>query len=294
MRRRAGGTAVAGMALIALLLATGAQARKINVHPGKRAIQRALGRAHGGDALRIHRGHYRGGLKIEKKVRLVGAGKKRPVIDGRCAVNNTVRVEKAGVLLDHLKVVGADKGHGQFPSEVFYFGIASGTAKDLFVEDTCDAEYGINIFQSGHLTLKGDDAQGFRDSGYYIGGITNTGGEPLLLSQSTAENNNRGVIVEDSAGGDIRLDQNTLEDNTGQGEFEPTGIFLNNSDGVRIAVNALRHNGIGIHLSPNSDNNTLYRNASEAENPAVFNEGTGNCGSQNAFDTITGNPLIDC
>src|SRR5262249_62027668 len=109
----------AAIALVAMaaIAASPASARKINVHPGKRAIQKALGRAHSGDTLRLHKGHYRGGLKIQKKIKLVGAGKKRPVIDGRCEVNDTIRVEKAGVLLDHLKVVGADKGHGQFPSD---------------------------------------------------------------------------------------------------------------------------------------------------------------------------------
>lgn len=269
-------------------------ARKINVHPGKDAIQKAIDRASDGDKLRIHKGRYRGSVDVTKRVKLVGAGGKRPVLDGRCRTNATLTVAESGVVLKGLKVVGATEGFGPFPSEVLYTGIPGGRAEELLVKDSCDAEYGINVFQSGHLTLTDNNAKGFSDAGYYIGGITDTGGEPLRVEKSEAEGNNRGVIVEDSAGGDIRIEKNALQGNTAPGDNAPAGIFLTNSDGVLIQENAVRSNGIGIHLNPTSDGNSLIRNAAEGQTPDLLNEGSGNCGSENAFASSSGNPLLPC
>jgi parallel beta-helix repeat protein len=271
-----------------------AQARKLNVHPGKKAIPRAIKRAHSGDKLRIHKGRYRGGFEVTKRLKLVGVGKTPPVIDGRCKTNRTLTVAHGRVVLDGLEVVGADGSAGEFSSEVFYQGIRSGRAEDLLLEDTCDAEYGINVFASGHLKLTGNAAEGFSDAGFYIGGITDTQGKPLLVQNSAAQGNNRGVIVEDSAGGDVRIEHNALQNNTAPGENAPSGIFLTNSDGVLIEENALQNNGIGIHLNPTSDANRLIMNAAQGQAPDLLNEGAGNCGSGNAFVTTAGLPLAVC
>src|SRR5918999_733188 len=160
---------LSGCALLASLALPGpAAAAKLEVFPGKNAINRAVKRAHPGDTLRIHRGHYRESLKVEKKrLKLVGVGRGRPVIDGQCEVVYTVMVRAP-------KVVGAD---GEpFPSEVDFSFVPSGTARDLVVRDTCDAEYGINVFRAGAIQLIGNEARGgFTDAGIYVGAVTGTG-----------------------------------------------------------------------------------------------------------------------
>lgn len=290
------GFALAACALAALAFAPLALARKVNVHPGKNAIPKAMKRAHAGDTLKIHKGTYRGGFAVRKELKLVGSAKHLPVIDGRCATNRTITVAHDGVTLDRLEVVGADEGFGQFPSEVYYEGIGDGRSGNLVVRDTCDAEYGINVFQSGNLEIENNTASGFSDAGIYIGAITDTHGGVLRVSTNTSTGNNRGIIVEDSAGGEISIQLNLTKDNTLPGDGAPDGIFLTNSDGVRIDGNTATGNGVsGIHLNPTSDNNVLRVNTAIGQPMDLFNEGSGNCAATgNTFGTTAGNPLPSC
>ena len=205
------------------------------------------------------------------------------MIDGRCRTDLTVAVRHSGVLLRRLQVVGADEGFGPFPSEVDFRGVASGRAENLLVRDTCDAEYGINVFGSREVEVRGNRGWGFSDSAIYIGGITNTADGVLRVKGNDVFDNNRGIIVEDSAGGLVRLIENTAHDNTTAGEGAPSGIFLHNSDGVLLRGNQAYRNGLyGFHLDPNSDRNHLFENAAVA-NPIgdFFDEGSGNCGARN-------------
>jgi parallel beta-helix repeat protein len=105
--------------------------------------------------------------------------------------------------------------------------------------------------------------------------------------------NNRGAIVENSAGGDIRLRDNRFNFNDVPGSTGATGITINNSDGVLIEDNEARSNAaFGLHLTTGSDNNVVVSNFF-LDNPIdIRNEGTGNCGSPNAL--ATGDPLPPC
>ncbi len=268
----------------ALLIAPGASARGqvVQVHPGQ--LQSKLAAAGDGDTLVVHRGHYRGTFAINNGVRLLGAkGEPRPLLDGACDTRATILVRVAGVVLRHLAVVGADEGHGDFPSEVDFSGIASGRAVDLSVRDTCDAEYGINIFGSKQIDVIGNRGRGFSDSAVYIGGIHSTGGGVLRVNDNEAFGSNRGIIVEDSAGGDLRFKDNEVHGNVSAGEGTPTGIFVHNSDGVLFSGNTVSDNGqYGIHLDPNSDHNRFFENTVR-RNPGgnYLDQGSGNCGAGN-------------
>jgi nitrous oxidase accessory protein len=282
------------LAIVALLavavFAAPADAKKrkpgIYVSPGPDAIANAIERAHTGQTIRIRRGRYHEALVIEKPVRLVASGRVRPVIDGDCATRLTIAVRSPGVILSRLKVVGADEGSGPFATEVDFNGVSTGRAWGLVVKDTCDAEYGINVFNTGSVQIKRNEARGgFSDAGIYVGGITDTQGGALRVRRNIAYGNNRGVIIEDTlAPTDVRVVDNRLNSNTlTPGEGPPSGIFLHRADGVLIYGNVVGHNGAyGIHLDPDSDGNVLIANAVFANPTNFLDEGGGNCGTGNS------------
>ena len=274
--------------LAALVWATTASAATIDVKPkGNGAIQKAIDKADRGDTLLIHEGRYPGAVDVDKKLTLKRAkGEKRPVIDGDCETAYTVDVHSNGVTLRGLKVIGAAEGFGSFPSSVNLNGVDTGTVDDLVVRNPCgSAEYGINVFQGGHILVTDSNAKGFVDSGVYIGGIVDTSKGPLIVSGNTLDGNNRGVIVEDSFGVDIRVIGNELNGNVLEGEGIPSGIYVTNSDGTLIRRNVADRNGeYGIHLDGATDNTLLVGNSAKKNGTAaLLDEGTGNCGKQNSF-----------
>src|SRR3954465_2661007 len=132
------------------------------VHPGQ--LHGVLRVATDGDTLILHHGRYRGLYTIRERLRLIGArGEARPVIDGGCRTRVTLEVEGDGVQLTRLKVVGADEGFGPVPAEIEATHIEHGRFSNLVLRDTCDAEYGINIFETGPLTIAGNQSVGFSD-----------------------------------------------------------------------------------------------------------------------------------
>ena len=71
------------------------------------------------------------------------------MLDGACADQpHASRCATAASSCATSKVIGADEGGGSFPREVDFTDIGERAgAIDLVVRDTCDAEYGINVFQ---------------------------------------------------------------------------------------------------------------------------------------------------
>lgn len=274
--------AVAAALLTPAGAGAGGGARTLQVHPGE--LKAKLAASGDGDTLIIHRGHYRGAIQIDHRVELLGAaGAPRPVIDGLCATRATILVRHGGVTLRRLAVVGADEGHGDFPSEVDFSGLPSGRAVGLSVRDTCDAEYGINVFGSEKVDVIGNTGRGFSDSVIYIGGISSTGNGVLRVNENEAFGSNRGIIIEDSAGGDLRFKGNRVHGNRIGGEGTPSGIFVHNSDGVLISANTVTDNGTyGIQLDSNSDGNRIFGNT-VLRNPGgnFIDQGSGNCGTGN-------------
>jgi parallel beta-helix repeat protein len=288
--------ACAAAALLACLAALGSadhaspavRDRIVVDHPAPNALQEAIDAAAPGAKIRIRKGHYREALVLEKPLRLVGVGRGRPTIDAECQVPDTISVTSPGVALRGLRVVGAGPH-----AEVDFSGVPSGRAQDLRLRDTCDTEYGINVFASGALTLSGNAATGFSDAGIYIGEITNTFGGALVARGNDSFANNKGLIVEFSAGGDVRLEDNDVHDNALPGEGEPVGIFVNGSDGVQITGNRVRRNGsVGVWLTAGADGNVLTANHITDNPTDLRDEGAGNCGSGNVL--ATGGPLASC
>lgn len=288
--RRAGAGVLAALAVLAVLAPAAPAAKKrkpgIYVKPGPDAIAKAIERARPGQTIRIRRGRYPESLVIEKPVRLMAAGKVRPVIDGRCATDITIAVRTGGVILRRLKVVGADEGfnNNPYPSEVDFSQVNSGRARGLVVRDTCDAEYGINVFDTGPVQILRNQARGgFRDAGIYVGGIQTTLGGALRVRDNVSYGSNRGVIVEQvAAQADVRVTANRLRANTAPGIGEPTGLFLHVTQDVLVYGNHVTGNGVyGIHIDSGSNFNRLYNNQVSGNPTDFLDEGTGNCGSGN-------------
>jgi len=287
------------LAIVAVAALPGAAAAKkkrkpgIYVKPGPDAIANAIDRANPGQTIRIRRGRYHEALVVDKPVRLMAAGRVRPVIDGDCQTRVTVSIVSSGVILRRLKVVGASEGFGNYPAQVDFNQVNTGRARGLIVKDTCDAQYGINIFDTGPVDIVNNEALGgFSDAGIYVGGIQDTQGGALRVRKNRSHGNTRGVIIEQvEADADVRVTANRLFGNTNPGIGDPTGLFLHIAHGVLIYGNHVTGNGVyGIHLDPASHFNQLYNN-SVSGNPTNFNdEGAGNCGSGNVGLSISSCP----
>ena len=165
----------------------------------------------------------------------------------------------------------------------------------------CGVLYGVNVFDTGDVLVDESRFRGYDDAGVYVGGIRNPN-HVVQVTDNVATENNRGILIEDSAGnGGIQVASNTADANTNG--FTPTGIFLHNADGVVINDNVVRGNPYaGIWLDVNSDDNRLLDNTAtgnatgaQAGTAADFqNDGVGNCGDRNTFGSTAGNPLGVC
>jgi nitrous oxidase accessory protein NosD len=265
-----------------------AGARTFQVFPRQGALQRALLAANAADTIVVHAGRYSGQALVgDAGIKLLGAPGPRPVIDGRCRTNDTVEIAAPGVTVRHLEVIGAAEGFGQYPSAVDFNEQPTGTAQDLVVRNTCNGEYGINIIHGSRQRIIDDTASGFRDSGIYVGQITQQGrGGPLLVQGNRTVGNSRGIIVEFSHGDDIRVLDNVMDDNRliGLGETPPAGLLLNGADGVLVQGNRAHHNGrYGFDLIAGSAHNRFIANGF-GQNPRDLHVAAGsgpNCGARN-------------
>jgi parallel beta-helix repeat protein len=256
----------------------------IDVYPGPNAISKAIAAAHPGDILRIHAGTYPESPTVpsgKDDLTLEGAGDGTATVDGGCATGKTIQVQADGVTVRGLRVVGAKAGFGAEPAEIDFSDVASGLALDNVLVDTCNAQYGINVFASGTVTVSRNRASGFSDSGIYIGGIT-SGGD-IRVTDNAVTGNFRGIIVEQSSGSRIQLDHNTIHDNS------YGGIFLTHSSGILITDNRISNDvHSGIELDCCSDGNRVVRNRVRGHVYDLADYGTGNCWRNNAYTTSTG------
>jgi parallel beta-helix repeat protein len=290
------GLILAAIAAIVAALPSVAAADTINVRPGKNALQRAINRAENGDKLRVHRGTYHGGVEIDKRLTVKAAGRRRPVITADCEDNVAIDVVHRRVKLNHLKV----KGAGNYAIDVSLVG-DGGAVKDTVVRDSCDgALYGINVYQSGHLDLIGNDGKGFTDAGIYVGSLSDIGDEPFRIRGNRMHDNNIGILVEFGADDlDVRVVNNVTNGNDLPGLSDPSGIMLRDNNDVLLSGNVANNNGdYGINLATyqvgTSDDNTLNGNSANGNGEFdLLNDGSGNCGSGNDFGIVSA-PLDPC
>jgi nitrous oxidase accessory protein len=283
------GVVVAAVAALGATLPSAAGAARINVHPGPNAIQKAINKADPGDTLRIHDGTYPESPEIDKRLTLRGVDG-RPTINGKCDATETVDVLHNGVNLDHLKVKGGEE------YQLNFIGVSGGGAEDVVMRESCGgALYGLNVFQTGHLDLIGNDAKGFTDAGIYVGSLQDIGDKPFRIRGNDMHGNNIGILIEFGADGlDVRVLNNKTNGNDLPGLSDPAGIMLRDNNDVLLEGNVANNNGdYGINLATfdggSSSNNVLNDNSGEGNGEFdLFNEGSGNCGAGNSFGTVSG------
>jgi parallel beta-helix repeat protein len=268
------------------------------VKPGTGTLQRAIDRADGGDTLRLRSGVYHGGVVIEKSLTIRGPQKgRRAVVNGRCREAFTILIPAGNVTLSHLAVTGAaDAVAGQYgAAEINFTSGGRGQAKHLKVRESCDGTlYGINVFDTGDVTVRDSVLSGYRDAAVYVGNIRDPK-HSVTIRRNVTKKNNRGVLVENSESPpDILVTGNTMPRND-DGTMS-AGVYLLNSDGVLIEANVVRGSGFaGVWLDGNSDSNVLRTNtALDSGTADLQNDGGGNCGSDNTFGTQAGAPLVPC
>jgi nitrous oxidase accessory protein len=268
-------------ALGAVAAASPAAADTVNVKPGNNAIQRAIdNRASNGDTVRIHQGRYREDVTVAKRLKLKAPNGERPVIDGECDAQFVIDVDRNGVVVDGLKVIGATNNISA--AAVNFEFIERGTARDLVVRDTCGggpangAGYGVNVYSSERILLEDVNAKGFSDAGIYIGLIEETGPGVLLVRGNETFGNNMGIIIEEVVGTtDVRVRDNDTHDNG-------KGIFVHVSDDLLFEDNEIADNTLGIHADAGSDDNVFLGNTLTGNDQNLLDEGSGNCGSGNS------------
>ena len=286
--------ALLALALAGAASAAPAQGATITVSPGPNAIQAAVDRADRGDRLLIRAGTYREDVTVDKRLRIIGEEGKRPLINGRCRSDTTIDVTANGVKLRHLKMKGARSGPG-FGYTVNVVGVSSVILQGLVLKESCDgsrAYYGVNVFDTGALEIRGSTAAGgYADAGIYVGGIGDLGSHRLLVRNNEVFGNNVGILIEDSVpAANISVFANRAHGNDAPGLTDrQAGILVRRSDGGRYVGNRVHRNGdYGIHLlddfGNSSDENVLRRNRARRNGGRNFlDQGVGNCGSGNSF-----------
>ncbi len=268
-----------------VIVPAGASAATINVHPGQNAIQRGINRADRGDVLRVHSGVYRGDVDVDKRVTLRGVGPELPIVDGQCDSIFVIDVQRNGVIVEDLKVKGAEDEI--FAAEVNFENIEKGTARDLVVRDSCGAGpedgagYGVNVYRGEELKVRRVNAKGFSDAGIYIGSIDSTGSGRLLVADNETFGSAQGIIIEEVEPlADVLVKNNETYENG-------KGFFGHISVGAVFEDNTIRDNTTGIHLDPGSEDNEFSGNTLIDNTTNLLDEGEGNCGSGNSPEVFS-------
>jgi parallel beta-helix repeat protein len=254
------------------------------VFPGPNAITTAIGSAQPGDVLNIHAGTYDESFDVNVVgLTLQSAGDGTVVVDGGCTMSVVIDVVANNVSVKGLTVTGASGGFE--PIDIDLSRVSNGRVSDSVFTDTCgDTQYGINVFDGNGMKITRNTLSGFSDTGIYIGGVVDHT-SPLVVQGNESFGNNRGIIIEDSNHAVIRVLANNVHDNV------DAGIWINASDGVRIAGNVATNNGrAGIDVNVFSSHNTVMRNRSSGQTYDLINGGgTGNCFLDNQYVTSQGN-----
>jgi parallel beta-helix repeat protein len=258
----------------------------IQVNPGiAHAIRKALKSANPGDTLNVHTGTYNEALNITKNnITLQSAGDGTVILDAGCGSEAAIQMNADGIIIKGLTV------RGGIEYTISAVGRNSGTVRSNKVISTCSgAEYGVNVYGRGSLRVIENEGSGFADAVIYIGGIAATPAGALKVKGNNTYNSQRGIIIEDSSGVNIKVLQNNVHD------ILDTGILIHNSDEILIRGNTMTNDtNNGIHLDAPSDTNSVINNVISGNTNDINNEGTGNCFTNNTYTTVSGDVSTPC
>jgi len=271
--------AVLGVSLVTLVAVAPGRTTTIVVSPGPGTpFQDAIDAASPGDTLRVSPGTYPEAIVIDKALRVIAQGCCSWIIDAGCAASTAVNILADDVTFSGLAVQGG----------TFYEVDAEGrdhvkVMRSIMTETCGTAEYGVQVYQSTNAKVLLNETSGFSDAGIYIGGIGQSGNVRVLKNESS--DSARGYIVEDCLPGPrgVVLSGNSALQNTA------SGVFLHNSDGVRVLHNSVT--GLpgttvsGIELDGTSDDNLIVGNDISENTSDVVDNGTNNCWRNNTYTT---------
>jgi hypothetical protein len=256
----------------------------------------AVAAAKDGDKISIGQGTYDGDVRINKRVRLIGAGSGQTIIDGGLEIdasgdgvsNVSWHVSTAPHLLcDHLlkDVLLIDKGGGLKVSN----DIVTGGSGDL----------GGGIYNQGTLTVKNSTIT--KNSANNGGGIYNDSGASLTLDSSTVSDNSAtggGGGIYDNAG-TVTIKDSTVSNNTAPqgGGIEVLPILIDVAS-LTLKGSTVLHNdasglGGGIYDSGAEiiAKDTVITSNAASDGGGIFNTG----GTVTLKDSVlSGNTPNDC
>jgi parallel beta-helix repeat protein len=275
-----------------------AEAKRIDVKPGRGTLQKAVDRAERGDKLELRSGGaYRGGVVIDKRLTVRGPRDGAiPRIDGRCREAFTILVLAGPVKLTRFRATGSsNEVAGQYGgAEVNFIDGGRGKAVGLELEDGCGSHYGINVFDTGNVIAASNQISGYDDAAVYVGGIRQPG-TVIDVHENVAMQNARGVLFEDSLPEASLLAVDNVVSGNDVGTMS-AGVYVRNTDGSLVEGNVADSNGFaGVWLDQSSDGNVVRGNSATGNGSSdLLNEGQGNCGGSNTFGSEAGNPLAVC
>lgn len=256
-------------------------------------LQRAVDATPPGDTLVVYGGHYRGPLRLNRPIALLG--RDLPILDGEGA-GDVVTIAAPGVTVEGFRVrySGLDLARNEAAVKVradgarvlnnriarSLHGIYLEGANDGLVEGneitgfdsliSPDRGNGIHLWKARRNVLRGNRVRGARDGLYFAGSPSNTIadntvegtriGLHYMYSDSNAFTGN--VFRRNEAGAAIMLSRalevtgNRFVENTGHRAY---GLLLQTADDSRVRGNEIQGNTVGLFLD-NSNGNRIVGN----------------------------------
>jgi nitrous oxidase accessory protein len=256
-------------------------------------LQLAVDATRPGDTLVVYGGHYRGSLRLERPIALVG--RDLPILDGEGA-GDVVTIEAGGVTLEGFRVrySGLDLARNEAAVKVHgdgarirnnligrsLHGIYLEGANGALVEDneiagfdslaSPDRGNGIHLWNARRNVLRGNRVSATRDGLYFAGSPSNTIADNVvertriglhyMYSDSNVFSNN--VFRANEAGAAIMLSRaldvsnNRFVQNVGHRAY---GLLLQTADDSRVRGNEIEGNTVGLFFD-NSNRNQIVDN----------------------------------
>jgi hypothetical protein len=268
--RRLGSAASVGTVVVLLAPGSAAAGSKLTVCPGGppacdyTTIQAALAVAADGDLIAIHPGTYGGGVQVDKRVVLSGAGRSTTTIAGG-PEGAVVTIEPdVQAKIKNLTITGGLGGRE-----------ANGIMNDgtLTLVNSAVSRNGDGFADTGGIlnngTLTLDDCTVSENEGSFTGGILNFGS--LTLTQSTVADNRSSH----SGGGIHNLGTLTARHSTISGNYGVTGGGLANDGTATIRYSTISANAADEGGGIANVGTLVVRHSAIDDNESVFGSGGG-------------------
>lgn len=276
---------IAGITMLALMLAVSASAANIRVCPDGceySSIQKAINASSNGDTILVQSGTYFENVKVNKKLTLRGIG--NPVVDTGGS-GSAITLSANGITLEGFTATG---GYGNFYPYFPEAGIKITSSNNTLIGNNASSNlYGIWLYSSSNNMIIGNNVSDNVENYYGIGaGIFLDSSSNNTLIGNNASNNLIGIHLGSSS-------NNTLTGNNASnneiysriGKKTGSGISLDYSGNNTLIGNNASNNGYtGIDLSY-SGKNTMSGNMMTGNQENFDMDGESDSDFENHIDT---------